>query len=120
MLPIAGAIAGIFRPIAELIDNLHTSDEEKALAQAALARAEAQAIAAATSAVVAEATSDSWLTRSWRPITMLVFLALAVGDSLALLPNALAPEAWQLLKIGLGGYVIGRSVEKGAAVFRRT
>ena len=117
--PITAAIKGFFQPVADLIDNLHTSEEEKALAKAKLVAAEAQVISAATSAVVAEAKSDSWLTRSWRPITMLVFLGLATGDSLGLLPNALAPEAWELLKIGLGGYVIGRSGEKVAKAFRK-
>jgi hypothetical protein len=44
---------------------------------------------------------------------MLVFLALATSDALGWLPNPLRDEAWLLLQIGLGGYVVGRSVEKG-------
>lgn len=43
---------------------------------------------------------------------MLTFLALVVCDSFGWLPNRLAPEAWVLLQIGLGGYVAGRSLEK--------
>jgi hypothetical protein len=64
------------------------------------------------SIITAEAKGDSFLQRSWRPITMLTFLALTVGDSLGWLPNPLAPQAWTLLQLGLGGYVVGRSGEK--------
>ena len=59
-----------------------------------------------------EATGHSWLQRNWRPITMLTFLTLVVFDSLGWLQSDLRPEAWTLLQIGLGGYVIGRSAEK--------
>jgi len=61
---------------------------------------------------MAEAQGGSWLQRSWRPITMLTFLVLVVTDALGLLPFRLAGEAWTLLQLGLGGYVVGRSGEK--------
>jgi len=56
--------------------------------------------------------SGNWLQRSWRPITMLTFLLLVVCDSFGLLAFRLADEAWTLLQLGLGGYVVGRSGEK--------
>lgn len=62
--------------------------------------------------IVAEAGGKSWLQRTWRPITMMVFLVLVILDSFEWLPSPLAPQAWTLLSIGLGGYVIGRSAEK--------
>jgi hypothetical protein len=43
---------------------------------------------------------------------MLVFLGLVVCDQFGLLTFRLAEQAWTLLQIGLGGYVVGRSVEK--------
>jgi hypothetical protein len=43
---------------------------------------------------------------------MLTFLVLVVFDSFGWLPSKLAPQAWILLQIGLGGYVAGRSAEK--------
>lgn len=64
------------------------------------------------SVIVSEAQGKSWLQRTWRPITMMVFLVLVVLDSFGWLPNPLAPQAWTLLSIGLGGYVVGRSAEK--------
>jgi hypothetical protein len=62
--------------------------------------------------IEAEAKSEHWLTAIWRPVTMLTFLALCVGDSLGLLSSPLRDEAWSLLQLGLGGYVVGRSAEK--------
>lgn len=70
------------------------------------------------SIIVAEAQGGSWLQRSWRPITMLVFLGLVVGHFFGLEgPNFGAEDSshlFTLIEIGLGGYVIGRTVEKVA------
>ena len=68
--------------------------------------------------VNSEAQSEHWITATWRPITMLTFLALAVGDSMGLLATPLRDEAWSLLQIGLGGYVVGRSGEKLAKTLK--
>ena len=68
--------------------------------------------------VSAEAKSEHFLVAAWRPITMLTFLALAVGDSLGFLATPLRDEAWALLQLGLGGYVVGRSGEKIAKVMK--
>ncbi len=69
--------------------------------------------------IVAEATGHSWLQRNWRPITMLVFVYIIahnyiIAPLFGLQELAIPPDMWSLLKIGLGGYVIGRSVEKVA------
>ena len=68
--------------------------------------------------IVAEAKSESWLTRNWRPITMLTFTALIVADWLGISAPNLTPELkgklFSIIQIGLGGYVIGRSAEKVA------
>ena len=62
--------------------------------------------------ITAEAQGNSWLQRSWRPITMLTFLVLVCLDAFGWLAFRLSDQAWVLLQIGLGGYVIGRSGEK--------
>ena len=69
-------------------------------------------VIAKSSAITAEANGQSWMQRNWRPITMLTFLGLVVCDSFGLLAFRLADQAWTLLQIGMGGYVIGRSCEK--------
>jgi len=73
---------------------------------------ERQLLDAKKSVIVAEATGQSWMQRNWRPITMLTFLGLVVADSFGWLAFRLSDQAWTLLKIGLGGYVAGRSLEK--------
>jgi hypothetical protein len=116
-------IQSIFKPAVELIDNVHTSQEEKLqhkerllVTQAAVIdqvlQYEKDSFESRTKIIEAEAKSEHWLTAIWRPVTMLTFLALCVGDSLGLLSSPLRDEAWSLLQLGLGGYVVGRSAEK--------
>jgi hypothetical protein len=116
-------ISNIFEPAVKLIDEIHTSDEEKLQLQVQIKAVENELLAKVidyetkllqgkTAIITAEATGQSWIQRNWRPITMLTFLALVVLDSFGLLHSELAPEAWMLLQIGLGGYVAGRSAEK--------
>jgi len=110
-------------PVTNLIDELHTSDEEREALRLQFYKLqfgifeqtmayEKQLLEAQSNIIVAEAQGQSWIQRSWRPITMLVFLGLVVADSLGWLASPLAPQAWTLLQIGLGGYVAGRSMEK--------
>ena len=127
---ITDLIAGIFKPAVELVDELHTSTEEKLKAKghlldvqaAAMQRVfdyEAEMLEAKSKIVDAEASSQHWLTANWRPITMLTFLTLVVGDSLGWLPNDLRDETFLLLEIGLGGYILGRSGEKIAKIMKQ-
>jgi len=95
------------------------SAEKKAELEAQLLNFEGEVLKVRASVIMAEANGQSWLQRSWRPITMLTFLVLVVLDSFALLPFRLASEAWGLLKIGLGGYVIGRSAETVAKTWNQ-
>ena len=66
--------------------------------------------------VQAEAASSNWLASSWRPITMLTFVGLIVarwfGWAAPNLADAEYLKLWDIVQLGLGGYVIGRSVEK--------
>ena len=116
-------LGDMFKPAADLIDNIHTSDEEKLNLKnkmeviqnemkARVLSYEQTLMQAQSEVIKSEAQGHSWLQRSWRPITMLTFLFLVVCDSFGWLTNRLADQAWILLQIGLGGYVIGRSAEK--------
>ena len=68
--------------------------------------------------IVSETKSESWITRNWRPITMLTFVALITADWLGFTAPNLTPELkmklFDIIQIGLGGYVVGRTVEKVA------
>lgn len=66
--------------------------------------------------IKAEATGN-WLQRSWRPVVMLCFAFIVIyNEAISLmfsLPRTeLSTDFWGLLKVGVGGYVFGRSAEK--------
>lgn len=116
-------LSGIVKPITDLIDSLTTTEKEKKELSNELVRIENQFLGKAleyesklldsqSRIVEAEAKGQSWLQRNWRPITMLTFLILVVCDSFGFLKFRLSNEAWILLQIGLGGYVVGRTGEK--------
>ena len=67
-------------------------------------------------AVQAEAKGESWLQRNWRPLTMVWFSFLVGAYWFGYTPEKLSDAAvlslFGLIKLGLGGYVIGRSAEK--------
>ncbi|MEC8677242.1 MAG: 3TM-type holin [Candidatus Margulisiibacteriota bacterium] len=122
-MSIINMVGELFKPVTKIVDDLHTSEEEKFVIKKEMAKLESdiqvrvldyekQMIQSKSSIISAEANGQSWLQRNWRPITMLTFLGLVVCDSFGLLTFRLAPEAWTLLQIGMGGYVIGRSCEK--------
>jgi hypothetical protein len=71
---------------------------------------------AAGDIIKAEAQSEHWLAACWRPIMMLTFGALIVarwvGWSAPGISDAEVLKLWDIVQLGLGGYVIGRSVEK--------
>ena len=126
-------LGAIFKPLADVIDNLHTSEEERINAHATLATAqaatysqvlnyEARLVESKERIVVAEAQGQSWMQRNWRPLMMLAIVAILVNNYI-LFPYAslfnyqiqvldLPDGAWHLLQIGVGGYIVGRSGEK--------
>ena len=70
---------------------------------------------AAAKIILAEA-QGSWIKGNWRPVTMLVFVGLICAHWLGFTPDNLSEaevlELMDLVQIGLGGYVLGRSAEK--------
>jgi hypothetical protein len=68
--------------------------------------------------IVAETQSESWFTANWRPVTMLAFVGLVIAHWLGFTAPGISEEQvmslLDIVKIGLGGYVVGRSAEKVA------
>jgi hypothetical protein len=71
------------------------------------------------SKVITSEASGNWLQRSWRPITMLSFLILVYLNQFGILTIQLNDEIWGLFKIGLGGYVGGRTIEKAVSILKK-
>jgi hypothetical protein len=120
--------------VSSIINKLIPDKEAAAQAQIqlmTLAQAgELKELEAAMSIITAEAKSAHWIVAAWRPITMLTFVAI-IANNYLIYPYLslfwmeapvldLPPDLWSLLKIGLGGYVVGRSGEKIAQHIKGT
>jgi len=65
--------------------------------------------------IITTEAQGNFLQRTWRPLSMLTFLVLIVLAALKLVDLSMMnvpKEMWQLLTIGIGGYIGGRSLEK--------
>ncbi len=102
---ISGVINGVTLPArekkelqAEIVRLVYEREREMIEAQVGVVRVEA---------------AGNWLQRSWRPLVMLVFAVIILIGTFTSLPMlADSSRFWDLLEIGLGGYVVGRSGEK--------
>lgn len=128
-----GFVREITLPIINLIDNLHTSQEEKLTLknkltemqfefQKQLLNYETKLMEAQSKVITSEIQSDSYLARNWRPLIMILF-GIIIANNYILNPylsamfgiNVMLPlpdNMWDLLKLGLTGFVLGRSGEK--------
>ena len=111
---------GVVKEVGKVIDSLFTSDEERLKAKnevfKVLQEQQLELQKLQTEIVLAEA-NGNWLQRSWRPILMLAFgfIVIYVKFIAPLFDLPIPPlenEFWNLLQLGIGGYVVGRSAEK--------
>ena len=131
-------LTALFKPAVDLVDELHTSQEEKAQMKAVLFTAQASLVSEVLGyeskiaemkrdVIVAEAQGQSWLQRNWRPLIMCVFgtvvawnyIIAPLGTWVAAMFSGPAFPAlemttgfWTLLTTGIGGYIVSRSGEK--------
>lgn len=117
MLPILGVLAPI---LGKAIDKVFPDTEKRDMAKleimAELQKQSGEIEKAAAGIINTEAASKHWLAANWRPLTMLTFVALIVARWLGWTADNMSEaeylKLYDLMKIGLGGYVIGRSAEK--------
>jgi len=111
---------GLVKEVGKVIDNLFTSEEERLKAKnevfKVLQEQQLELQKLQTEIILAEA-NGNWLQRSWRPILMLAFgfIVIYVKFIAPLFSLPIPPlenEFWNLLQLGIGGYVVGRSAEK--------
>jgi len=116
-------VGGIFTSIREAITGKKIEDPTVILSQ--VAQLEQEFLKTQGRIIEAEAKSEHWLTSTWRPITMLTFVFI-IANNYILVPYAtalfgitipaleLTESMWQLINLGLGGYVVSRGAEKVA------
>ncbi|UII79571.1 3TM-type holin [Flagellimonas sp. CMM7] len=117
---------GIIKDLGNIVDDLTTTKEEKEILKNRLVNMILQHALESNklkAAIIGEEARGNFLQRSWRPIVMLAFAAVVVFQFF-LYPviKSFKPELpelpvlerpfWDLLMIGIGGYVVGRSAEK--------
>jgi hypothetical protein len=113
--------------IRESITGEKIKDPEKVLAM--VNELETTAIKAKGKVIEAEAKSERFLVAAWRPITMLVFVFIIANNYILvpyvnmfltedIKPLELTTDMWELLKLGIGGYILGRSAEKAVKSYK--
>lgn len=121
--PLLGKVFGVVDQLVEDKDLAAKIKAEVQMQAMAMDHKEAMTeIQAQADIVKAEIQGHSWIQRSWRPILMLVIVAIVANNYLfypylsmftdkALLLE-LPDHLWNLMSIGVGGYVVGRSGEQ--------
>lgn len=111
------AIIGLFSTVIDknvadkdLAENLKTKVTLEAM------RADNEELKGAIQIITAEAQGESWLQRNWRPILMLWFAGLVGAHWLGFTPDnmdiSVVNSLLDIVQVGIGGYVLGRSGEK--------
>ncbi len=126
MIP-AMLIGGIVKLIGSVVDKAipdrDQAEKIKAELTAQALALESAELQGAVEIIKAEAGGESWLQRNWRPLVMMGLAGLVGAHWLGYTaPNLTEPQVLGLLgivKVGLGGYVVGRSVEKTARIWRQ-
>jgi hypothetical protein len=124
MSAILGKITSLFggnlvKEVGNVVDNLVTTDEERAKAKAAIGAIVTRGltdIAQAQAEVLQTEMGGSWLQRNWRPIVMMMFACILVAEWFGFtdptISETLELKLLSIVELGLGGYVVGRTVEK--------
>lgn len=117
---LSGIAPEIFKTIDKAILNKDEANRLKAEITSQMINSNSDLMKVSASIVIAEAQGESWLQRSWRPILMLWFALLIgaywFGFTPINMPDAAIADLFGLVQLGVGGYVVGRSVEKTAAL----
>lgn len=119
---LAGLIPSIGRAIEEAIPDKDLARRLTHEIESMVLNIQAALVQAKASIIIAEAQGESWIQRSWRPLTMLTFVFI-IANNYIIVPYAVAfglnvpmleipPGMWGLLTVGIGGYIGGRSFEK--------
>ncbi|MHC4757091.1 MAG: 3TM-type holin [Planctomycetota bacterium] len=132
-IPIVG---NIIDGVLGLIDKTIEDKDEAAKLKAQMVAVFQQAdltkfttlVKAQASIILAEASGASWLQRNWRPLLMLIFMII-IANNYIFFPYAslftskvtvleLPNFMWEIIKLGVGGYIVGRSGEKIVNVWK--
>ena len=108
-------IKNLVGEIGGIIGSLSISSKEKKELETEVVRTVYRYVgelASEHATIVRSETQGNWLQRSWRPLVMLAFASVVLLGTVMDIPFLENDSKfWNLIEIGLGGYVIGRSIE---------
>jgi len=117
---IQALIPALIPIVSKIVGNIFPDPEAKAKAEAEVTKQllehtkELEQVAGEI--IKTEAASTHWLAANWRPLLMLLFGGLIAarwfGYSAPNITEAEYLQLWEIVKIGIGGYIVGRSAEK--------
>jgi len=119
ILAVLQAIApSIFKIIDDAVEDKDMANKLKNEVSMQMLNNQSSIADASAKVVMAEASGESWLQRNWRPMLMVWFSILIGGYWFGFVPINMPIEIvgklFNLVTIGVGGYVGGRTVEKVA------
>ena len=134
---ILDVIKSIFKPILKIIDKAVPDKDKKIELTHALAEVriqfeskvleyELKLMQTRASIITAEASGETYIQKAWRPWTMVMFGAIIAYNAVFVpifnLPpssmEGVPPEMWNLLTVGIGGYMGFRTIEKSIKIWK--
>ena len=117
-----GSIGGkVLDIVDDVVEDKDEANRLKFEIQRQLIENKSSELEAAAKIVLAEA-QGGWLQRNWRPLLMVTFAGLIVahwfGFTAPNIPESVQNSLLNIVMVGVGGYVVGRSGEKIADKFR--
>ena len=117
-----GTIGGkVLDIVDDVVEDKDEANKLKFQIQRQLIENKSSELEAAAKIVLAEA-QGGWLQRNWRPLLMVTFTGLIVAHWFGLtapnIPESVQNSLLNIVMVGVGGYVVGRSGEKIADKFR--
>lgn len=120
---IVGTVAGpVFDVIDQAVEDKDQAARLKQELQTRLIEQQDTQLNARMKILLAEISGESWLQRNWRPLLMTVIVAIVANNYLLApylgamfgigLQLELPEQLWNLMTMGVGGYIAGRSGEK--------
>lgn len=114
-------LSGLVGDIGGIINSLSISSTEKKELETKMTQvvySYAGELTRQQAEIVMKETQGNWLQRSWRPLVMLAFAGVVLLGTVVDIPYLENDSKfWNLIEIGLGGFVVGRSIEGAGRLF---
>ena len=133
MLPLLNAVGPIAKIVGGIVDKAvpdkDLKEKLKHELNTQLLNADHEELIAKSNIIKAEAESKHWLTATWRPALMWICIIVIANNYIiapftnfffgTVIELSIPDQMWNLLTIGVGGYIAGRSAEKVATNWKK-